>query len=1165
MAIINGTPGIDNLVGTLGNDQIFDGGGGSDVITALTGNDEVTVTGGIDTADLGLGTGDRLIIDWSDATGSILDVELLVGTVLLGYAGAFADGLTREVTFLGVEHFTIRSGSGNDRIITGDGNDVLEMGAGDDFGNVGTGTDSADGGNGTDGISYNQSGTSTAITHDLAANSYTGPGSYSNFEYFGAIQTGSGDDTIVTTSIDLDETISTNGGNDSVTVAGGSDTVDGGSGSDELIVDYSASTTAVTGGGSSGAGSIADGEGRSVDYSGFERFVIRTGSGDDNVVITGAASVTYDLGGGNNSVVGGSGDDVFDASEGNDTIDGGGGSDTVSYENNAGSGQTVDLDAGTSTGGGGNDSLTNVENVEGSDFDDSIAGDENANRLNGNGGNDILSGRDGNDTLDGGDGDDDLDGGAGADTLNGGAGNDSLDGGSGADSMAGGDGDDVYTVDDAGDSVSEIANAGRDRVETSLVSYTLGANVEDLRYTGSGDFTGTGNGLDNVIAGGTGNDTLDGGAGSDTVSYAGNPADGQSVDLAAATSSGGGGTDSLAGFENVVGSDFDDTLSGDAGANGLSGSGGNDTLSGRDGDDSLDGGSGNDRLDGGAGADAMAGGDGDDIYVVDAADTVTENPNAGRDRVETALAAYALGANLEDLTFAGSGAFAGTGNELDNAITGGAGSDTLSGQDGNDTLTGGDGNDFVYGGAGTDTLFGNNFNDYLDGGSGADAMDGGLGDDTYIVDDAGDTTVDAGGRDTVRTTLASYTLSAGIEILSGIGTGPLVGTGNALDNIISGTSAAAGDTLSGLDGNDFIYGRAGTDTIDGGNGNDYLYGQEDNDILIGGNGNDYLEGGVGIDTMIGGAGNDIYLASDFGDIITELANEGIDAVRAVNANYTLGVNLENLAYSGTGNFTGYGNVLNNVVTGGNGNDFLYGMAGDDTLNGSLGNDYLDGGTGNDLMQGGVGNDAYIVDSLADRVGESPNEGIDTVQTSLSAYLINQNIENLNYLGSGNFTGTGNNLANSIIAQGGNDVLSGMDGDDIIYGRGGNDTLLGGAGYDKLFGGTGADVLTGGAGGARFSFQGVSDSVTGAVDRITDFNGAQGDRIDLVLIDAVAGGSDNNFAWIGTAAFGNVAGQLRYEVVGGNRIVSGDVDGDGVADFVLQVDGAGVLTASDFLL
>ncbi len=218
-----------------------------------------------------------------------------------------------------------------------------------------------------------------------------------------------------------------------------------------------------------------------------------------------------------------------------------------------------------------------------------------------------------------------------------------------------------------------------------------------------------------------------------------------------------------------------------------------------------------------------------------------------------------------------------------------------------------------------------------------------------------------------------------------------------------------------------------------------------------------------------------------------------------------------------------------------------------------------------MLQGGVGNDVYIVDSLNDRVGEAPDQGIDTVQTSLSAYQINQNIENLNYLGSGSFTGTGNNLANTMFGQGGNDVLSGMDGEDTIYGRGGNDTLNGGAGYDRLFGGTGADVLTGGQGGARFVFQTAADSVAGAVDRITDFNGGQGDRIDLVLLDAVAGGGDDNFAFIGTAAFGNVAGQLRYEVVGGNRIVSGDVDGDGIADFTLQVDGVGVLGASDFLL
>src|SRR4030095_7940451 len=98
-----------------------------------------------------------------------------------------------------------------------------------------------------------------------------------------------------------------------------------------------------------------------------------------------------------------------------------------------------------------------------------------------------------------------------------GTGDDSLDGGAGADTMAGGSGNDTYVVDDAGDLVTEAAGAGTDTVHTALASYTLAANVENLTFTGLGNFFGTGNALANIITGGGGNGTLDGGAGADTM------------------------------------------------------------------------------------------------------------------------------------------------------------------------------------------------------------------------------------------------------------------------------------------------------------------------------------------------------------------------------------------------------------------------------------------------------------------------------------------------------------------------------------------------------------------------------------------------------------------------------------------------------------------------
>uniref|UniRef100_UPI002958679B calcium-binding protein n=2 Tax=unclassified Pseudomonas TaxID=196821 RepID=UPI002958679B len=104
------------------------------------------------------------------------------------------------------------------------------------------------------------------------------------------------------------------------------------------------------------------------------------------------------------------------------------------------------------------------------------------------------------------------------DVLVGGAGNDIIIGGAGTDTMVGGVDNDVYAVDDLGDVVTELAGSGSDTVWTSLGSYVLGANVENLFFGGSGNFAGTGNALDNVIVGGAGNDVLVGGAGNDVMS-----------------------------------------------------------------------------------------------------------------------------------------------------------------------------------------------------------------------------------------------------------------------------------------------------------------------------------------------------------------------------------------------------------------------------------------------------------------------------------------------------------------------------------------------------------------------------------------------------------------------------------------------------------------------
>ena len=157
----------------------------------------------------------------------------------------------------------------------------------------------------------------------------------------------------------------------------------------------------------------------------------------------------------------------------------------------------------------------------------------------------------------------------------------------------------------------------------------------------------------------------------------------------------------------IFGTTAANTLNGNAGQDQIFGDAGADTINGLAGNDILNGEAGNDRIDGGAGNDTMSGGLGNDTFIVDSiGDIVLEDPGEGTDTVRTGLAAYTLPANVENLVYTGAGAFAGTGNALNNTITGAGGDDTLNGLGGNDTLNGDAGNDIADGGAGNDTLNG---------------------------------------------------------------------------------------------------------------------------------------------------------------------------------------------------------------------------------------------------------------------------------------------------------------------------------------------------------------------------------------------------------------------------------------------------------------------------
>ena len=164
------------------------------------------------------------------------------------------------------------------------------------------------------------------------------------------------------------------------------------------------------------------------------------------------------------------------------------------------------------------------------------------------------------------------------------------------------------------------------------------------------------------------------------------------------------------------------------------------------------------------------------------------------------------------------------------------------------------------------------------------------------------------------------------------------------------------------------------------------------------------------------------------------------------------------------------------------------------------------------------------------------------------------------------TRQGNSGSNTLTGTEAEDTLLGLGGNDTLLGGGGNDALEGGSGADRLTGGLGGDSLSGGAGADRFIFESISDSRPDSADVITDFSRTQNDRIELHDIDANSLSSGNqNFSFIGTAAFSGSAGQLRYAQAGGNTFVMGDVNGDAVADFTIQVAGTLFLSSGDFVL
>ncbi|PVZ19500.1 Hemolysin-type calcium-binding repeat-containing protein [Pseudomonas sp. URIL14HWK12:I9] len=229
-----------------------------------------------------------------------------------------------------------------------------------------------------------------------------------------------------------------------------------------------------------------------------------------------------------------------------------------------------------------------------------------------------------------------------------------IDGGAGADSMTGGNGSDIYYVDDIDDAVIETnadsATGGIDTVYSRLAAYTLAANTEILVIDSDTAANGTGNTLDNLIVAGSGDNLIDGRTGNDTLSYA-LAHSGITLSLATtkAQATGGSGTDSIKNMENLIGSQYDDTLTGNSGNNVLEGGAGNDALIGGGGDDRLVGGAGTDTLTGGSGADTYVFTSLADMGCGSARDQIVGFKSAEHDQIDLTA--------LGNFTFIGSQAF----------------------------------------------------------------------------------------------------------------------------------------------------------------------------------------------------------------------------------------------------------------------------------------------------------------------------------------------------------------------------------------------------------------------------------------------------------------------------------------------------------------------------
>ena len=849
---ITGSLGVDFVQAGDGNDTI-DGAGGNDTLNGEQGDDVFLHGEGLDRLIGGAGSD---TVDYGELNTPIT-VDL--STAFDGYSDVvinsdLADSEIDEVNTIE----NIIAGSGDDSL-TGDTEDNRLVGAGgQDTLTGGGGNDILDGGADTDTVDYSTSAGAIAVNLELDVDNVFVD--ESNIDTLIDIERVIGSDfDDVLGGGDQDDQFEGGQGDDRLLGGEGSNVLDGGEGerdtadfsniSDSVRVDLGGAldsegyVVATHGAQADQLKNIEDliGSGNDDELTGNDLDqIIAGGSGND--VIDGAAGNDELNGGeGTDDVSGGAGDDIFVYSSGGDTIDGGEDLDTldlsitpeitqVDARLDGASDSTIDVT------GGENFTVRNVENIVGTAGDDRLQGDDKDNTLDGRDGDDILIGA---------------------------AGNDSLIGGAGRDSADYSVAEIGVNIDLSAGEVTSDGFGGTDSIDG--IEDLTGSDYDDLLAGDAQDNVLRGGQGDDVLVGQAGDDLLVGGEGQDSASYEFSPS-AVNVDLAsdAPTLDGEGGSDSFDSIESVIGSAFNDQLSGNEVDNVLSGLDGDDIIDGRGGDDFLIGGSGNDTLIPSLGADRFDGGLGTDVL-----DYSTFAP------------ALSINVSLSGNIFAPVFVEGSDNDEVKNV----------------ETIIGTSGDDQIGGGFLANTLRGEDGDDIIRGGIGSDILDGGEGDDqlrfddlsgegvtlslitntaTYSVD--GSTDSFEGFESYATTNQSDVIFTSDLsDLVEGLGSDDIFYSSNSSDSLFGGQGHDVIDyslqedidhievTLN--EGNTttvFVVGGdddqiTGIEGIVGSSGDDLFFGDSQDNEFRGADGDDIFDGGVGDDTLFGDAGNDRFL------------------------------------------------------------------------------------------------------------------------------------------------------------------------------------------------------------------------------------------------------------------------------------------------------------------